>query len=936
MAAEAGEDPTVAGQWGPRRRVPARLFLDEHEVRWEQRPTRVGDDEADLSHRLALVAEALRAYEQLRVAQAPDSDPATVFRRWPICARVALASAAPEDEFVRRAQRFFKEEDAANGSPTLRLDVATGLLVVEAPPGRKEWWSSSDGGVIRLDGARWIVPQPLPTVTLVDRWGNEFDLSLFDSAKPMLTFTESGSAVTDPPVGEGWVLARDDQVAAFGSAILELAPPPPGWIGWSRARVIHTRENSADLEWIFGETVRGLVDASGNPVYRRPPHLDLPTLRGACWTIEVRRAGEESPCVRIESEGGEVVDLADHLRLPALGRFHAVASLPRGKSIGVTFTVAEGVEVDAEPTAFRMLGDDGLRPAVAVIRSTLGVRAIPQRVRLLATQVAKPVELRTDVAVLAACVELPHAAIRRRAGGAAGEWGIHPVSYTEADLLGGAQLDVLLPDEAQAILIRSPGIKVGTDPRRPVQQIRGGRTGQVLRYNLAALLDTVRIHGSLRVWLDLPKALGVRLADITVPVRPRPDRVDLPARTDLVDEVPGAGTAGVEAIPLAPERDTSDATLDVDLHRRGSLLVVPRSSAPARVRVHLCRAPWYPPLRRTITSTDNAFTLPAPFAEGGPLLVSVARDGAGLFAGWPSEVTGVEVTRLECADLIPRLPDRGEQTMAAYLAGKAEAPGERGLRHLFWNAAAHATDAVGPTLGPLFAQECASRLSDAPTASLLALERSGLSRTEIVEPLIRSGLAAARIPSVLDPQATSRLWSVVPLAALLLSSPLLPYLSDDPMWSVDELEHAEETLLLSVVDRVDPVGLAVLQDPSGPLPTTDVLTLDPLPALDRDVPALAEPLKVLQDFAANNSRGRLMDAVRSRLADDPTVTVAGAVSLGIAIVARLAAQGDTAAAAAEPVLRDAWLQLARRAPGLVAADLSLADLLVAGWLVRYG
>jgi hypothetical protein len=45
------------------------------------------DQPAGERHRRDLVLQALAAYERLRLGQAPDSDPATVFGRWPTVGR---------------------------------------------------------------------------------------------------------------------------------------------------------------------------------------------------------------------------------------------------------------------------------------------------------------------------------------------------------------------------------------------------------------------------------------------------------------------------------------------------------------------------------------------------------------------------------------------------------------------------------------------------------------------------------------------------------------------------------------------------------------------------------------------------------------------------------------------------------------------------------
>jgi hypothetical protein len=56
-----------------------------------------------------------------------------------------------------------------------------------------------------------------------------------------------------------------------------------------------------------------------------------------------------------------------------------------------------------------------------------------------------------------------------------------------------------------------------------------------------------------------------------------------------------------------------------------------------------------------------------------------------------------------------------------------------------------------------------------------------------------------------------------------------------------------------------------------------------------------------------------------------------AMSTAMALVARLAARGDGAAAALEREHRDAWRRLASTAPELTTIDLVLAELLITAY-----
>src|SRR4051794_35776714 len=73
--------------------LQARALLDESERLWsaDVRAAMEATPSPGERHRRRLGLDALTAYEQLRAAQAPSSDPAAVFLRWPTCTVVALA-----------------------------------------------------------------------------------------------------------------------------------------------------------------------------------------------------------------------------------------------------------------------------------------------------------------------------------------------------------------------------------------------------------------------------------------------------------------------------------------------------------------------------------------------------------------------------------------------------------------------------------------------------------------------------------------------------------------------------------------------------------------------------------------------------------------------------------------------------------------------------
>jgi hypothetical protein len=223
-------------------------------------------------------------------------------------------------------------------------------------------------------------------------------------------------------------------------------------------------------------------------------------------------------------------------------------------------------------------------------------------------------------------------------------------------------------------------------------------------------------------------------------------------------------------------------------------------------------------------------------------------------------------------------------------------------------------------LGALTAQECAARLGATPTASLHA---AMLGAEETVEPLIRSGLAAHGVRSVADPAPTADLWRVAPLAALLLTSPLLPYLASTPAWDPAELDDAEKHLLDVARAHCAPGVVALLTAPARASRALD-------PSDDVSTPEIDEALRDVLAFGAAAPQAVLFDAVRAR-ASGP----AAALSFGCALVARMTAQGDKGAAAFERRIRHLWVEFAQRDPGRAAQHLVEAEFAVSGWYAHH-
>lgn len=277
--------------------------------------------------------------------------------------------------------------------------------------------------------------------------------------------------------------------------------------------------------------------------------------------------------------------------------------------------------------------------------------------------------------------------------------------------------------------------------------------------------------------------------------------------------------------------------------------------------------------------------------------------------------------------------------MATYLAGQGPLPSAVPALPLTWVVTARAEAASGSALGRATAQECAVHLSATPTASLMATGEAELATDSLVEPLIRSGLAAHCFRFVPDPQHVASLWATTPLPALLLTSPLLPYLSTSPEWDQAELDPDEKQLLDEVSQRCTQYALDLLTGrsavPASTAPPPCLLDLRVPDRNDRHFTTTAAPdeltahLVDLHHFRTTSRHTTLFEVLDQRGATEtdqqpPVATL----SLGIALVARIAAQGDRDARRTEQHMRHVWLDIARHAPDLVAGDIALAEFLV--------
>lgn len=990
---------------------PTRL-LDDCERAWrEAGEPPAGAVEPVAAVRTALVLEALVAYRLL--ADHSDLPRDTVFARWPACAvhTVALADgpqlpclvaeaharvlaarpdlgshgAAPESagEWNRAAQEAarslgwtWRAPTAADDSvapsrsaappPELRLGPGAGsvLLTLPGEPDARDWQLSADGEVFAVRPPYWVLPGPVRRVEATDATGTVHVSAVVNPDTVLLAFDADGHRISpeEPlPAAEICLLhAGTLQTEGADPGIVEL-PTPYGWNGWTLSRVSLTgvtrvRALAAvpgswldvaagrPLGWEGGATLPWITGDDGAPVWHRPPDLRLPRRPGEpdarLWQAEVRRPGHGEPLARHTGAPGALIDPWKDVPRPLLGPYeilvHRVGSRRRRR---LAAFLAEGIT--AEPSAeWRLLAPHGgLAPARLTLGADGPVTASAHLVAFSPYDTTKRLVLGDGIRRFAVEACIPHSEVRLELGGRARTWSVRPLDIDATDLAGESALTVRLPEQAVAVTPLLALVVEGTTLHtlRPERRTRTRRGD--LRYSLAALTDTVR---------DCVKA-EIRLL-----------------------------VAG-ESVHVATVR-TQPIAEDVVPDGGGLLLGGLRHPGELTARLYAVFAPWEQPLTATVDQSGR-IPLPSAWRSLGPLIVHLnAGAPTPPTPGWP---------RLRDRDTLvlrrsPWTSAAGHGTgarVSEYLAGHGALPRDPDAIPYQWIVAARGRDLQACGARETAPAECRSALADAGPTALTGAADSALRSGELASVLAGSGLAALRIREVADPAAVRHVWRQAPLCALLLTAPLLPYLSGDLAYDVGELYPEEAELIGEVGQFLGDAAIALLAgqaDPSGAVGRFDAQSraLDQLPELqqqavwrsarvvprgllDSDTRADAawQAFRARKDLQYHATREEFrdgLDAVAIFL-DDGHPDLAQAfrgrdpgqlhgpgeawmrvpqLSLGCALIARLAAAGDARAAGLERGLRHLWTPVASHAPDLTAVDIALAECLVTAEVVH--
>jgi hypothetical protein len=676
-------------------------------------------------------------------------------------------------------------------------------------------------------------------------------------------------------------------------------------------------EFQARPQLIHGEPATGVTTPYGSPVYTELPTLLLPTTDAEIsWRIQVNRVGDNVvPTGRNVVASGEI-DIWQDIPRPVLGAFEVTVRGPLGRGLRRTIVVAEGLTMSYQPQA-RLLTGAGLAQGKAILTAASGAVVSPQVLGFAAGERSHPVEYRTASESEPLVVTPPHAALLCPGGGVT-TWTTSLLHLVSEEFATAGRLLIRLPVVGQRSQLNLEVYAGG----QKVQSVEpsGQQSSVQIGFELGRATDTIAKH----------------------------------RRAELVLNVDGA---------LMPVGYVRPRMLASGAHVVDGTLVLHDATAVDGLTagVYLSYAPWRSPVELPVAGTGTV-TLPEELVNAGPLSVLVRIDdpwGVSSWPAWPGPIGYV------CpAPGLPPSSDPEEAALSRFLAGEGELPELISLDRI-WLVVSLASELVKLGARAELAELCTAELCRRPRAALLALAGVNLNRSEVVRKLITTGLAAAPcspapwLPAELT--VLERLWGAFPAAAVLavggsLASPGMAELAaahcgdslgellagrPDPHGVVGRFGRDEERMALLPPEQFEALWQAAAVVPqalldvdtraSAALRVFDARNTPPMRAAATVVKTVTRAAQLLVE---NSVASCLAPTIRERT---PHNAKGGwlalpAMSIAMALTARLAARGHASCALLEKEYRGKWANLAFDAPALVAIDLIRAEAMLVGIL----
>ena len=928
--------------------VPARRFL----INGGEYATDVVDRSLDLLERLG----------------EPDPDLAGI--RLP-----AYVISAARDELeagrldVSAARRRPLAGQGRQQRPRIGLDpFGEGVRVIlpaigDAPDGIAIWRVTADGVPETVQSrALWVgateaapettypLSRPVRTV-LVSLAGRDLtaELQVVESADPILFFTDDGRQVPGSlslPRGPVWILHPADRelVVTGNVGVISDSPVPFGWEGWRLRRATlddvqavaldggrsHAVHGQARPRLVLGDPVRGVTTAYGSPVYDVPPRLLLPGSADApiSWNVDVRPAAGGRALVSTDVQGPSELDLGRHRQQPVCGAFEITVRGPLGRGMRRTVFVAERLAADYQPSV-RALAADGLRPGNAKLTAAIGARLAPSGLQFGARERAHVVEYQATDGSEALVVTPPHVSLLC-AGAGSTTWTAAPLHLMTETFGEAGRLLVRVPDGSEIgdLELWVGGARVQDIPAS------GQRTPGLAGYELARAGDTIAEHGR---------------AELVISV----------AGTPMI-----AGVVRPRRLASGIEPDGAQMQLSDYRHVDGLM-----------AGIYLVFAPWRDPVLQPV-SADGVVTMPGELSNEGPARVLLRVEDPWTTASWP---VWPGPDSLVCHGLgVPASTDAEERLLSLFVAGQCELPEHLQHPGRLWRLVDLADSLIRSGARPDLSDRCGEALRAQPRAALMSLLEADLDHQACITALIATGIAAIHVEfprqedsadrpaSLNEVTGAGRLWHALPSAAAILTGELLSPASDGQSGelgaivedavaqcgdSLREMLHGEQdpyatvgcfgrdaqrmaTLSSEQVEMLwqaaAVVPQAFLDQDTRMAAARQMFDARRTPELRYAAKQAASVLKTAEFLIRESQCPTLAHELTARCHPDRLGgwLALPAMSIALALVARLAAHGNTACQMSERAWRHLWVKLASQAPDLVAIDLVRAEALI--------
>ncbi len=778
----------------------------------------------------------------------------------------------------------------------------------------------------------WRIDKPIRSISVsADELDATLDLTLVRDQDPILFFQESGDLLPSHmalPPESVWILyalPTSQSEPAFAPNILRSELPPLGWAGWALALVdlaaldevrlttshpthsIRTQSRATlssdgEIPWI---TTHGL------PVQIKRPTLHLPDNISAKWRLRITDLDSSlvmiNRAVDSHEEIHDALDPFESLPTPLVGRFEVSVKGPFGRGVLRNFAIVEGLTVDP-PQPWRSLAVAGLESLGLRIAGS-GISCEPDVLEFGPEDSVLHSTVHSQSQSAELTLTPPAMAVATLRSAIASRWTFGFVRLHVEDISDFQLLVKIQPDKIPGDL----RVRVGGLTLQYVSPSSKSAFGYA-NYALDVIADTARANSG----------------------------CDLFALS---------GDSEIRVARVEPKLIATGATATAT-----GVGLTDFTGGDVEVRVWSLFAPWIPPAHGTVDYLGE-FPLPNEFIGQAPYVVSWQRSDPWIPCEWPWMPRDSECTVIQADSESCRFSDASQ-----FLAGHSGHPVDMNQRDA-WSLLGMAVRLPGEYSWDRVQALTATLRSD-PESAMRSLMDVPISAADRLPLLIRSGVLWSRSTFAgsdnrLSDDSSHLLRSEQLIGPLLVLSHLIEAPHDSrasDCWRILRDVYGSEiiSILLGDGDPAFKGGSFAIAKSLSERPVEDQdqiisqLRLVPRALLDldsrssaaltlfqlRDHPNL---LSVGRDgrerlkFQADILRDWQWDAAlallkaRSDAQDRGGWLSLSAQSIGFALVARLAAQGDEHSKRHLDSDFRHWLALAECAPQIVTVDLVLAE-----------